>query len=142
MTWAIRPQGSAWLHRAQVPLQVALYVGLFLLSEQLVNLLHLPLPANIVGMLLLLAMIMLHVLPLGWVKAGAGWLLAEMLLFFVPAVVAVVNYGDLLRVEGWRILLVIGVSTMLVLAATSLVVERVYRFELWLSARKQGASDE
>lgn len=135
MALAIRPQGSAWLQRVQVPLQVALYVGLFLASEQLVNWLHLPLPANIVGMLLLLAMIMLRVLPLGWVKAGASWLLAEMLLFFVPAVVAVVNYGDLLRVEGWRILLVIGLSTLLVLAATSLVVERVYRFELWLAAR-------
>lgn len=134
MALAIRPQGSAWLQRVQVPLQVALYVGLFLASEQLVNWLHLPLPANIVGMLLLLAMIMLRVLPLGWVKAGASWLLAEMLLFFVPAVVAVVNYGDLLRVEGWRILLVIGLSTLLVLAATSLVVERVYRFELWLAA--------
>lgn len=141
MALAIRPQGSAWLQRVQVPLQVALYVGLFLASEQLVNWLHLPLPANIVGMLLLLAMIMLRVMPLGWVKAGASWLLAEMLLFFVPAVVAVVNYGDLLRVEGWRILLVIGLSTLLVLAATSLVVERVYRFELWLAARKQVKND-
>lgn len=141
MALAIRPQSSTWLQRVRVPLQVALYVGLFLASEQLVNWLHLPLPANIVGMLLLLAMIMLRVMPLGWVKAGASWLLAEMLLFFVPAVVAVVNYGDLLRVEGWRILLVIGLSTLLVLAATSLVVERVYRFELWLAARKQVKND-
>ncbi|MEN5018475.1 CidA/LrgA family protein [Erwinia sp. Eh17-17] len=142
MAWALRPQGLAWRQRAQVPLQVALYVGLFLASEQLVNWLHLPLPANIVGMLLLLAMIMLRVMPLGWVRAGASWLLAEMLLFFVPAVVAVVNYGDLLRVEGWRILLVIGLSTLLVLAATSLVVERVYRFEIWLAQRQQGKKDE
>lgn len=142
MALALRPQGSAWLHRVQVPLQVALYVGLFLVSERLVSWLHLPLPANIVGMLLLLSMIMLRVMPLGWVKAGASWLLAEMLLFFVPAVVAVVNYGDLLRLEGWRILLVIGVSTLLVLGATSLVVDRVYRFELWLAARKQEKGDE
>jgi len=91
---------------------------------------------------LLVSMIMLRVMPLGWGKAGASWLLAEMLLFFVPAVVAVVNYGDLLRLEGWRILLVIGVSTLLVLGATSLVVDRVYRFELWLAARKQGKGDE
>ena len=142
MALALRPQGSAWLHRVQVPLQVALYVGLFLVSERLVSWLHLPLPANIVGMLLLLSMIMLRVMPLGWVKAGASWLLAEMLQFFVPAVVAVVNYGDLLRLEGWRILLVIGVSTLLVLGATSLVVDRVYRFELWLAARKQEKGDE
>ena len=128
---------TGWLLRVQVPLQVMLYVGLFVFSQHLVSWLHLPLPANIVGMLLLLAMIMLRILPIGWVKAGSNWLLAEMLLFFIPAVVAVVNYSELLRVEGWRILLVITLSTLLVLAATSIVVDRVSRFELWLAARKQ-----
>jgi holin-like protein len=121
---------------------VALYIGFFLVAEQLVDWLHLPLPANIVGMLLLLALIMLRVLPLDWVKAGSRWLLAEMLLFFVPAVVAVVNYSQLLRVEGWRIMLVIGISTLLVLATTALVVDRVYRFEIWLAERKQARNHE
>ena len=130
---------AGWMPRVQVPLQVMLYAGLFIFSQHLVTWLHLPLPANIVGMLLLLAMIMLHVLPIGWVKAGANWLLAEMLLFFIPAVVAVVNYSELLRIEGWRILLVIILSTLMVLAATSLVVDRVYRLEVRLAARKQRA---
>ena len=40
------------------------------------------------------------------------------------------NYSDLLRSEGWRICVVIAVSTLMVLAATSLVVDRLYRFEL------------
>lgn len=142
MALAIVPQRTGWLYRLQVPLQVMLYIGLFVFSEQLVIWFHLPLPANIVGMLLLLALIICRVMPLGWVKAGASWLLAEMLLFFVPAVVAVVNYSQLLRLEGWRILLVIGLSTLLVLAATSLVVEQVYRFESWLAARKQEHADE
>lgn len=60
-----------------------------------------------------------------------------MLLFFVPAVVAVVNYTQLLRVEGWRIFLVIALSTTLVLGITALVVDRVYRFELWLARGKR-----
>ncbi|KOC88607.1 CidA/LrgA family protein [Winslowiella iniecta] len=137
MALALRPQTAGRLQRLQVPLQVALYAGMFIASEQLVEWLHLPLPANIVGMLLLLALIMLRVLPLNWVKAGSAWLLAEMLLFFVPAVVAVVNYSQLLRVEGWRIFLVIAISTILVLSATALVVDRVYRFEIWLAQRKQ-----
>ncbi|WP_158785053.1 CidA/LrgA family protein [Pantoea sp. BAV 3049] len=142
MALAIRPQRTGWLQRVQVPLQVVLYIVFFIVAQQLVDWLHLPLPANIVGMLLLLALIMLRVLPLGWVKAGSKWLLAEMLLFFVPAVVAVVNYSQLLRVEGWRIMLVIGISTLLVLSATALVVDRVYRLEIWLAERKQGKRDE
>ncbi|ACR70649.1 LrgA family protein [Edwardsiella ictaluri 93-146] len=84
----------------QVPLQVVLYALLFLFSQWLVSRFALPLPANIVGMLLLLVLIALRILPLAWVKAGSRWLLAEMLLFFVPAVVAVVNYASLLMVRG------------------------------------------
>ncbi|WP_034945930.1 CidA/LrgA family protein [Erwinia oleae] len=128
---------SGLTQRIQVPLQVVLYIALFLTAQQLVAWLDLPLPANIVGMLLLLALIALRVLPLRWVKAGSQWLLAEMLLFFIPAVVAVVNYSQLLRVEGWRIMLVIAVSTLLVLSATALVVDRVYRLEIWLAQRRE-----
>lgn len=142
MALVSRPSISGRWQWLQVPLQVALYVAFFLLAEQLVDRLHLPLPANIVGMLLLLALIMLRVLPLNWVRAGSRWLLAEMLLFFIPAVVAVVNYSQLLRVEGWRIMLVIGISTLLVLSATALVVDRVYRFEIWLAQRRREKGDE
>ncbi|MFD1802098.1 CidA/LrgA family protein [Mixta tenebrionis] len=141
MAVAISPQRTGWLQRLQVPLQVGIYIVLFIFAQQLVSWLHLPLPANIVGMLLMLALIMLRIVPLQWVKAGGNWLLAEMLLFFVPAVVAVVNYGDLLKVEGWRICVVIALSTIMVLGATALVVDRFYRLEMRLAQRKQARHD-
>ena len=118
------------MQRLQVPVQVLIYAGLSVCAEYLVNWLHLPLPANLVGMLMLLALIVCRIIPLNWVRAGARWLLAEMLLFFVPAVVAVVNYAQLLMVDGWRIFLVIGLSTMMVLGATAWVVDKVYRYEV------------
>lgn len=118
------------MQRLQVPVQVQIYAGLFVCAEYLVNWLHLPLPANLVGMLMMLALIVCRVIPLNWVRAGARWLLAEMLLFFVPAVVAVVNYAQLLMVDGWRIFLVIGLSTTMVLGATAWVVDKVYRYEV------------
>ena len=67
----------------------------------------------------------------------AQTILAEMLLFFVPAVVAVVNYQDLLLQEGWRIMVVLLLSTILVLGTTALVVDRVYRLELKLARRSR-----
>ncbi|GAA3908321.1 MULTISPECIES: CidA/LrgA family protein [Gibbsiella] len=137
MSLALRPAAPSLLNRLQVPVQVVLYAVLFVIADRLVQHFHLPLPANIIGMMLLLALILLRILPLNWVKAGSRWLLAEMLLFFVPAVVAVVNYAQLLMVEGWKIFLVIAVSTMLTLGATGLVVDRVYRFEIWLQRRKR-----
>ncbi|MGY6039803.1 CidA/LrgA family protein [Aeromonas sp. AE23HZ002T15] len=123
-----------WL---QTVFQIVLLAGIWLLADTAVRTLHLPLPANLTGMLLLLACILLGVVKAQWFSAGARWLLAEMLLFFVPAVVAVVNYQDLLLQEGWRIMLVLVISTILVLGTTALVVDRVYRFELMLARRSR-----
>lgn len=120
-----------------VTAQILVYIGLFLCAEQLVIWLHLPLPANLVGLLLLLVLITTKALPINWVRAGSQWLLAEMLLFFVPAVVAVVNYSQMLRIEGWRIACVIALSTLLVLGVTAWVVQVVYRYELAREAAKQ-----
>ena len=121
----------------QTPFQIALLAAIWLLADAAVRTFHLPLPANLTGMLLLLACILLGVVKAQWFEAGARWLLAEMLLFFVPAVVAVVNYQDLLLQEGWRIMLVLLISTTLVLGTTALVVDRVYRLELKLARRSR-----
>ena len=137
MAVALSRVTPAVVQRLQVPVQVLLYAGLFVFAEYLVGWLHLLLPANLVGMLLMLTLILCRVIPLNWVRAGARWLLAEMLLFFVPAVVAVVNYQDLLLEEGWRIMVVLLVSTTLVLGTTALVVDRVYRLELKLARRSR-----
>lgn len=136
MLLVLRTRAPAFLYRLQIPIQVVLYAALFLVADRLVTLLHLPVPANIVGMFMLLFLIMFGILPIKWVKAGSRWLLAEMLLFFIPAVVAVVNYAQLLMVEGWKIFLVIAISTTLTLGITSLVVDRIYRLELRLAERK------
>ena len=141
MALALRGFTPVLFRRIQVLVQVALYAGLFILAQQLVDWWHLPLPANLVGMVLLLALIVCRVVPLNWVRAGSRWLLAEMLLFFVPAVVAVVNYAELLMVDGWRIFIVIAISTSLVLAATALVVDKVYRYELARIARRQARGE-
>lgn len=123
-----------WL---QTPFQIALLAAIWLLADIAVRTLHLPLPANLTGMLLLLVCILFGVVKAQWFSAGARWLLAEMLLFFVPAVVAVVNYQELLLQEGWRIMVVLIVSTVLVLGTTALVVDRVYRLELKLARRSR-----
>ena len=123
-----------WL---RIPFQIGLLAAIWFLADCAVRYFHLPLPANVTGMLALLALILLGWVRVEWFRAGAGWLLAEMLLFFVPAVVAVVNYQDLLLQEGWRIGLVLVISTTLVLGVTALVVDRLYRFELWLSRRSR-----
>ena len=53
--------------------------------------------------------------------------MAEMLLFFIPALMSLLDYGALLRDDGWRILLVIGASTLMVMLVTAFTVELAVR---------------
>ncbi|MBL4281702.1 CidA/LrgA family protein [Vibrio fluvialis] len=116
--------------------QIAVLALIWFIADFLVKECHLPIPANLTGMLLLLALVFTHVVNVDWLRKGATWLLAEMLLFFVPAVVAVVNYQDLMKQEGLRIMVVLILSTIAVIASTAWVVDKLYRFELKMARRK------
>lgn len=124
-------------HSLLVVIQVAALSLIWFFSDWLVNQFHLPLPANLTGMLILLLLVMLKVVNVEWFRRGASWLLAEMLLFFVPAVVAVVNYQDLMRQEGIKIGVVLVASTILVIASTAWIVDKMHRVELVLARRKR-----
>lgn len=124
-------------HSLLIAAQVAALSLIWFFSDWLVNQFRIPLPANLTGMLLLLLLVMLKVVNVEWFRRGASWLLAEMLLFFVPAVVAVVNYQDLMRQEGIKIAVVLVASTILVIASTAWVVDKMHRVELVLAKRKR-----
>ena len=95
--------------------ELAVLLALYFLGCQLATWGHLPIPGGVVGMAL---------------QLGAGVLMAEMLLFFIPALMSLLDYGVIVRDEGWRILLVIGVSTLLVMVVTAFTVEAVCRWRM------------
>lgn len=107
--------------------ELAVLLGLYLLGCQIAAWLAWPIPGGVIGMALLLL-----AFAFGWVKPaalqmGAGLLMAEMLLFFIPALMSLLDYGALLRDDGWRILLVIGASTLMVMLVTAFTVELAVR---------------
>lgn len=115
---------------ARVVLQVTLLTGFWFVAEEISSRWLPQLPAGVLGMCLLLCGLLTRTLQLGWFTLGARWLLAEMLLFFIPAVIAVVKYPEVMRHQGLAILLVIVLSTLFVMAVTALAVDGVYRLEL------------
>lgn len=84
-------------------------------ADVLQKLLNLPVASGVLGFFLLLFLLEMKWLKLAYVERGADLLLAELLLFFIPPVVGVIQYQDLLITSGWKILLVILISTALVM---------------------------
>ncbi|RUS45888.1 CidA/LrgA family holin-like protein [Cohnella sp. AR92] len=101
--------------------QVAFFVLLAKGADAVVAWLHLPIPGTILGILILFALLELKVVKLDWIELGSKWLLAEMLLFFIPATVGIINYKSLVIHQGVAIALVILCSTFAVMLCSGLM---------------------
>lgn len=106
-------------------LQVALLMAFSLLMDQLARALHLPVPGSILGMIVLFILLQTRVVKLRWIEIGAAWLLGELLLFFIPSAVGIMNYMPMLEQDGLQILFIVLLSTFLVMACTGVVATRI-----------------
>ena len=95
--------------------QIIIILAVWSCADVLQKLLSLPVASGVLGFFLLLFLLEMKWLKLVHVERGADLLLAELLLFFIPPVVGVIQYQDLLIASGWQILLVILISTALVM---------------------------
>lgn len=116
--------------------QSALLALVWYAADALTRVTHLPVPGGVVGLVLLLALLFCGGVTPRWVKAGADWLLSDMLLFFIPAAVAAVKYGGLFRADGWRLALVVIGGTLMVMVAVAFAVEQAARLERRLALRR------
>lgn len=109
--------------------QIALLLIFWLAAEWLVQYTGLPIPSGIVGMVLLLLLLGARWVSPQLFSRGAEWLLAEMLLFFVPAAMILLNNPQMLGWLGLKILLVVICGTIMVMITTAMTVELFLRFE-------------
>lgn len=116
-------RGSRWL-------QVLVLIAIWYLAELLVHWLHVPISGGVAGLLLLLTLFATGLINPRNLRRGAMWFLAEMLLFFIPAVPALINHREFLGWLGIRVLIVILAGTLIVMVTTALVVELYFR---WLT---------
>ncbi|MGA3602584.1 CidA/LrgA family holin-like protein [Lysinibacillus agricola] len=107
-----------------------LYVLLFV-GNSIARLLHLPIPGSIVGLVLLFLLLQFHIIKREWIELGAGLLLSELLLFFIPSAIGVIDYDSLFGAQGVKAVLVIVVSAIVVMFATGFTAQ-------WLEQRRKG----
>jgi holin-like protein len=96
----------------------------------LVDLLHLSLPGNVAGMLLMFALLSSGAVKPGWVAEGAGFLLKHFAFFFIPISVGLMTFGPLIRQSGLPLLAILAASAAVGVAVTGLTVQ-------WLCGRSQ-----
>lgn len=109
--------------------QFAIIITVSFLGEALHAALPLPIPASIYGLVLMLAALCLHILPLESVRDAGRFLVEIMPLMFIPAAVGLTESWDKLSPILAELLVITAVSTVLVMAVSGRVTQLVIRLE-------------
>lgn len=109
----------------------------FLAVGELLSALLVPLPGNVIGMILLSVALLCGVLSIESVKRASDVLLDNLAFLFVPPGVGIMVHTSLITENWLAVVLAVGLSTILVIAVTALM-------QQWLGGghrRKGGMSD-
>ncbi len=95
------------------------------LGEVLHEILPLPIPANIYGIILMLALLISKAVKLEQVKNAAHFLIEVMPLMFIPAAVGLMNSWEMLSANWLAYLLITLLSTLIVMAVSGRLTQAV-----------------
>lgn len=98
-----------------------------LIGNQISAVLQIGIPGSIVGLLLLLFLLERKWIAIESVELGANFLIAELLLFFIPSAIGVIQFQDVLRKDWTQLLLVIEASIFFVLLFVAVATEMIVR---------------
>lgn len=96
---------------------------------------HVPLPGNVLGLLLLLAALFLRVVKLEQVEPAAAFLLKHMLVLFAPIIAGTLSLGPVLAAEWGTFAAICAVATPVTLVITAWVAQVTARLERGRAAR-------
>ncbi len=114
---------------AGIAAQVALLWLMSWVGHEIVAIFHLPLPGNVAGLLFTFLALLCGALPLRFVEQGAGLLVRNLPLFFVPLAVGFVTQGQLLAAHGIAILATLIGSAAIGFAITGRVAQLVIHLQ-------------
>jgi holin-like protein len=87
----------------------------------------LPIPGNVVGMVLLYALLALGIVKLSWFEAAGSFLIRHLAFFFVPITVGLMDAGSLFATHGVGIILTLAASAAIGVMLTGWISQLLLR---------------
>lgn len=105
---------------------------LYIASEWIVEWLELPIPGNVLGMMLLFGLLLTGVIKLEWIDEASSFLLKHLLFFFIPITVGLMTLGSIFIQNGMSLIVILIVSSAIGMVVTGALSQ--------LLAKKKGVS--
>ncbi len=113
--------------------QFGIILTLTFIVETVKEIIPLPIPASIYGLLLMLVLLKLKILSIESVKDASKFLLETMPIMFIPAAVGLLNAWDVINALLIPLILVVSVTTVIVMAISGHITQFIIR-----SGKKKG----
>ncbi len=108
--------------------EVIIIMAFVFVGEFLNKVVNVPIPGNIIGMVLLLLALMSGMVKLKYLESFAQFLLSHLALFFIPASVGLIALTDVLKESGHILLFISIVSTLIIMITTAYTVKYLRRW--------------
>jgi holin-like protein len=103
--------------------QLAIILAICFIGEVLNKLLNIPIPGNVIGMIILLISLLTGLIRLEAIEDVAEFLLKHLAFFFVPAGVGIISSMDIIKANLFPMLVVILLSAIVVMVVTGITVQ-------------------
>ena len=102
-------------------------LGIYLLGELLSRSLNLPIPGNILGMLILFILLCTKVVKVDNISTVTNFLLDHLSFFFIPAGVGLMASIGIIKSTWWQLLVVCISTTVIIIGVTGTIVQAISR---------------
>ena len=96
---------------------------IYLLGEFLSSFFKLPIPGNIIGMIILFLMLCFNVIKIDNISSVSNFLLDHLAFFFIPAGVGLMTSLNIIKSNWLQLLIVCLCTTVIIIASTGLIVQ-------------------
>lgn len=120
-------------NRAPILIQIGIYATILFISWLISEwgnktFPKFPLPTPVVGLVLMYLALTLHIIKVEWVEDLGAFLISIIGFLFVPSGIQLAGTLNILENEGWKLILVIIISTVILLVSVAYCT----RFSIWL----------
>lgn len=107
--------------------EAIIILGIYLLGEFISQVLSLPIPGNILGMIILLVLLWTKVVKLDQIETISNFLLDHLAFFFIPAGVGLMTSVGIIKDSWLKLIVVCIATTIIIIASTGLIVQHITR---------------
>ncbi|MCR2045040.1 CidA/LrgA family protein [Anaerosalibacter massiliensis] len=109
--------------------QLVIIFGVLLMGHMLENIIGLPIPGTIIGMVVLLICLIIGVIKVDMIEDVSKFLLENITFFFIPAAVGIISSSEHIKQQWLPILMVTILSTIIVIGVTGFIVQALERLQ-------------